>query len=338
MLETVNKSDWSVEIVPGWDRTGQAVGVVVVRAGYRFDAEGQLGHRETAIEPADRYVGDPRETSLVAAGDGVAFKDATDCLFHGTARPLQPQATAREVRVAVAGDRDRIDKRLRVAGPRHWQATPVGLVPSRAEPLEPTPVDYTHAFGGVDIKARGMERRNPVGMGFSERRRGAKGAALPRVEYLNAPMTRWSQRPAPAALGPLAPGWQPRRQRLDGLDYEALADGRCPYPDPIPGRLFNVAADDQQLEQPLSGGESVYIEGMGLASRSPVRLILPGTAPVAGVATRRDAQRVPLVCDTLIVDADAGTLDLVWRGHVTNQVTDQQKRWVVVAPPKEAAA
>lgn len=338
MLEIINKTSWPAQRFEGWNRRGQSAAIVVVRAGYQFDASGELTPREAAIEPADRYSGEPNESSLAAAGDGVAFKDGADCLFHGTAHPLQPGATAREVRVSVTNGEGGFDKRLRVAGRRQWRATIVGMVPSEPRPLEATPVIYEHAFGGADVAAHEIERRNPVGTGFSARRGGAKGAELPRIEYRDDTMTRWGQRPRPAGLGPVPPGWQPRRAAIEQLDQNAAANGRCPYPEPLPQGLYNVAPTDQQLDAPLRGGEHVYLEGIGVASGGPVTLSVPTAAPAACVATETETERLPLALDTLIVDADSATLDCVWRGSVAEPIKERNRRWAVITERSREAA
>jgi hypothetical protein len=268
----------------------------------------------------------------------MAFKQGADCLVHGTVHPFEAGAPAREVRVTVTTAHERIDKRLRVAGRRYWQKTPVGLVPSNPEPLQATPLCYEYAFGGVDTRARELEPRNPVGMGFSARPGGAKGAELPRIEYPDDTLTHWSKRPRPAGLGPIAPGWEPRRALTDELDIDALNEGRCPYPQNVPRPIHNVAPPDQRLDQPITGGERIDIEGVGIADREAITVELPMLAPVACVVDRQSTKPLPMTCDTLIVDADAGTLDQVWRGTVIDGPNDRKQRWAIIAAPSEEAA
>lgn len=343
MLELINRTEDAAEIFRGWAPDHSSVAILAVRTRYHFGPAG-LGERgSTEIEPSDRYYGSPADSSLARAGDGVPFKTGTDCLFYGTARPPRDGMRGCGVRVTANTAAGGFDKSLRVAGRRYWQRSPVGLVPSKPEPVQPTPLCYEYAFGGVDRKARELETRNPVGMGLNERRITAKGAELPRIEYPKAAMTSWSKRPPPAGLGPIAPGWEPRRRRNDQLDTEALAAGLCPYPDPVPEGLYNTAPEDQRLPAPVTGGERLMLTGFGQACPSPIQLTLPKPDLHLRVTDGHHASTVELTTDTVEIDADAGTLDLLARARVPDSELDTQSRWLVLTrddndQAKEAAA
>jgi len=120
---------------------------------------------------------------------------------------------------------------------------------------------------------------------------------------------------AKTALGPSAPsGLRELTERPDGplLDlegHEAL------YPS------FNCAPEDQQLPDPIS--ESATVMLAGLTRDAPQKVFrLPGLRPQVFYleSTPRPGEpadrRVPLVCDTLWVDVDSGTMTLTWRGIV----------------------
>lgn len=339
MLELCNDSPWAARLFPGWDRERREVMTCVLKARYRFDASGRLELGDApSIEAVDRHGGDPLRSSLVRASEGVPFKAGGEWLAHGTAMPQRPEQRARLVTVTLATPRDTWTKSLQVTGRRCWQRTLFGLVPGPAEPLAPTPLCYELAFGGVDTEGRALEPRNPIGMGLHASRQTAADAELPRVEPAGTALTRWSQRPEPGGFGPIPPGWQPRRALAADIDEEAAAAGRCPYPEPVPEPLFNAAPEDQRLPDAFRGGELLTLDGFGLAGPTPVTIIVPAFRPPVRLVTADGAAALATVCDTLVMDADEGTLDLVARASVACPRVDPVAGWLVVSDPEAAAA
>lgn len=335
MLELANASPWAAGLFPGWDAQRREVVVVAVKVRFRFGADGTLEpDAPPSLVAADRHHGEPASSSLAQAAEGVPFKQGAECLIHGTVHPAAAGQRARGVRVALEAPGGGWCKQLRVTGRRRWQRTALGLVPGEAEPLQPTRLRYEYAFGGVDVRCRALEVRNPVGMGFAASRRGAAGAELPRIEYQDEPVSRWGQRPRPAGLGPVAVDWQPRRGLMAACDDEAAAAGLCPYREPVPADLFNAAPADQRLPGPFAGGERLSLEGIGCWGGAAVLLSLPAFAPrlrlTSGSGGPRDFQAA---CDTAQVDADAGTLDMVARACLPWNRLSAETGWVLVRPP-----
>ncbi|AUX44041.1 hypothetical protein SOCE26_055010 [Sorangium cellulosum] len=120
----------------------------------------------------------------------------------------------------------------------------------------------------------------------------------------------------PAGFGPLRPEWPERAQRLRrhaaGWDHARWAGHALP--EGIDPGYFNVAPLDQ-VTNDLTGAEQIVLEH--LHPRFP-RLTTRLRAPVprAIALTSGAEQRVPLRCDTLVIDADHGVAALVWRAQL----------------------
>ncbi|WP_437518076.1 DUF2169 domain-containing protein [Sorangium sp. So ce1099] len=139
----------------------------------------------------------------------------------------------------------------------------------------------------------------------------------------------------PAGFGPLRPEWPGRAQRLRrhaaGWDHARWVER--PLPEDIDAAYFNVAPPDQVTEE-LTGAERIVLEHLHPRfARLVTRLCAP--APRAFTATYGIEQRVPLRCDTLVIDADRGVAALVWRGQLL--LDHPQREGVVVVTHDDAA-
>ncbi|WP_437594699.1 DUF2169 domain-containing protein [Sorangium sp. So ce1000] len=120
----------------------------------------------------------------------------------------------------------------------------------------------------------------------------------------------------PAGFGPLRPEWPDRAQRLRrhaaGWDHARWAEQALP--EGIDTGYFNAAPLDQVTNE-LTGTEPIVLEHLHPRfPRLATRLRAP--APSAIVMTNGAELRVPLRCDTLVIDADHGAAALVWRGQL----------------------
>ncbi|WP_437805346.1 DUF2169 family type VI secretion system accessory protein [Sorangium sp. So ce1078] len=120
----------------------------------------------------------------------------------------------------------------------------------------------------------------------------------------------------PAGFGPLRPEWPDRTQRLRrhaaGWDHTRWTERALP--EGIDTGYFNVAPLDQVTNE-LTGTEQIVIEHLHPRfPRLATRLLAP--APSAIAVSNGVEQRIPLRCDTLVIDADHGVAALVWRGQL----------------------
>ncbi|XYI03732.1 DUF2169 domain-containing protein [Sorangium sp. So ce1128] len=139
----------------------------------------------------------------------------------------------------------------------------------------------------------------------------------------------------PAGFGPIRPEWLGRAQRLRrhaaGWDHARWVER--PLPEDIDAAYFNVAPPDQVTDE-LTGAERIVLEHLHPRfARLVTRLRAP--APRAFTATYGVEQRVPLRCDTLVIDADRGVAALVWRGQLL--LDHPQREGVVVVTHDEVA-
>ncbi|MGK3983770.1 DUF2169 domain-containing protein [Sorangium sp. So ce136] len=139
----------------------------------------------------------------------------------------------------------------------------------------------------------------------------------------------------PTGFGPLRPEWPGRAQRLRrhaaGWDHARWVER--PLPEDIDAAYFNVAPPDQVTDE-LTGAERIVLEHLHPRfARLITRLRAP--APRAFTTTYGVEQRVPLRCDTLVIDADRGVAALVWRGQLL--LDHPQREGVVVVTHDEAA-
>lgn len=222
--------------------------------------------------------------------------------FSPGGRPVQRTTAG----VTLAG----VKKRLDVVGHRVWSDRQLGAQLSDPLPFTEMPVDYRHAFGGAGFAA------NPAGLGM-------EGNRLPNLENPGSPMRAPSDRPAPAALGPLNPEWAQRRAAR-GKNYgQDWAKNRAPfYADDFDWQHFQCAPRDQQIDGYFRGDEELGLEHL---HRDHPRLTtkLPGLR--VRVFVERDQAEpaeIPMNLDTVLVDSDASVVYLTWRGLAAVRTVD----------------
>lgn len=241
---------------------------------------------------------DARAGDLLYPGDLADHKPLADLMLIGTCHvPGGRPAEACPVRFSVGA----FSKVLHVVGPRTWVSSVLGDHPSEPARFTSMRVAYTHAFGGAG------HAPNPAG----------KGLATPDLHNVTLPGERVrgrGDRPAPAGFGPISPHWAERTGKL-GTAYGAeWRKTRAPfYAEDFDPSYFNAAPADQRV--PYLRGD----EALSFANMHPERVLfesrLPGVRVRAFVHdTAGRFREVPLVLDTLFVDADALRLSLVWRG------------------------
>lgn len=178
---------------------------------------------------------------------------------------------------------------------------------------------------------------NPVGSGFTRtwflQATGIDSLPAPRIENPAAPLTArafWQTAcggasPPTAGMGFVGRGWLPRRQWIGTVDMQRKwGDDEVPLlPKDFDFRYWNGAPADQQCRF-LEGGEQFTLTNLCAADAPYARTdsqgnrVLAFTLPVQalfllGVDTENKVGAMPLAIDTVVIDLDAGQVELTWR-------------------------
>ena len=335
-----NQTNWSAQTQPGWLRNGQLCHSVVVKISARFELDGSITPLPQAVELAsgDQYIDESEDRSLACANDLVPFKQGFEWLLTGQVQVAEGR-TAQNVTLAwVRNGQPLQEKTLALFGPRQWQKTWVGIVPSEPEPLTDIPLQWELAYGGQDDSGDEVLAENPVGQGWcGKSRKAAIGQAMPQIEQQPL-LLRAGQRRTPGGFGPVAPHWAPRQAGFSSLDAEALSHGESPYQPQTPADLYNAAPQDQRLEQSPLAGDAVLLKGFYREAPNLV-LTLPTVTPL--VFCRADssrATRLALQWDTLLIDTTEQRLDWVFRGALPMAAVPEEACLVVTDPNVEPEA
>ncbi len=209
----------------------------------------------------------PEELGKEAGLDVAMPKSRSEFLVTGSAFvPGGQPSTTCPVQVRVGG----LEKQLYVIGDRRWERgeqTP-------PEPFSQMPLGWENAFGGPEHK------ENPLGKGRLEKK-AEKGAlhALPNVVAPGKLITSPRQTPDPAGFGPIDMSWPQRMKKLGTYDMAWLKELFPAYAKDIDWTFFNLAAEDQQQQEPFVGTEAFRIDNM-----HPSKPVLEGQLP--GLCTR----------------------------------------------------
>ncbi len=237
--------------------------------------------------------------SLAYASDFVPYKPNADLLVR--ARACAPGAEP--VRYLPVGFRvGGMEKELLAVGDRRWKRGLLGASPGEPEPFTELPLTWERAFGGDG------DSRNPVGVGRA-------GDAMPNVEWPNRLLRSPKDQAEPAALGPVASSWEPRKSRMGTYRGDYL-ETRWPwYPEDLEWSHFSSAPEDQQVAGYLRGDEELAFRNLH-PTRPEIEARLPGLqARCFATFADGNTRPVDLVLDTMFADLERERIVLVWRGR-----------------------
>ena len=318
--EIDNRTPFAFEPLFIADEDGRPIVVPIVKATFDVSARGEvtLGETQVPVDFRGALYGEPAKSSPRLEPETAFFKPATDCVLIGHAVSEHP-TTQLDVGVRVGP----VTKVARVTGNRWWLEGAVGLTMSSPEPFRLMPLVYERAFGGWDRtpekeEDHQYEPRNPVGVGFVGKHGFAKtGSPLPNIEDPSQMLTSPTGRVRPTGFGFLGVEWQPRVSFAGTYDEEWTKNRAPLLPTDFDRRFFNAASEGLVAAGYLRGDEWVQAFGVTLEGKWEFRL--PGVAtPMVTVAVRLGGD-IPLETnlDTVIVDADARRLTLIWRTFTT---------------------
>ena len=237
----------------------------------------------------DVFFDDEPGGSLRYPSDVAPPKDAVDVVATGFVY-RRDGASVATARLSVG----EVDRRVVAMGPRRWDR---GVL-TAPEPFERVAMRHEHAVGGAEVDA------NPVGTG-------ADGTPPPGLEDPDRLMRAPSDRPAPACLAPVSPSWKARQG--GGTYDQRWMDRQWPdVPTDFDRRAFQVAPPDQRCAS-LRGDEAYVLSSMRPGGED-WRGSLPGVRPLCFAWRQGESEPVGLKLDTVVFDAEAGRVTLVWRG------------------------
>ncbi len=332
MLELANQSNWAAGLYPGWGKDKNYQYTLVVKQRFTFELTGELvaTNEAAAIQQNDVYSGDPLTSSLKAANEIAPFKKGGEIIIFGTAYPHKSQAKASPVKVEIKGEALHWKKELVVSGTRIWTKGFLGLKASEAHLLKPTPLTYEFTYGGSHPENEEIVvESNPAGMGYVGKGKNSENVKLPQIEEINSLVSSLKDSPVVAGFAPIAPFWSPRDQLNQDINEQAARKGDCHYGKNIPDTLHNCAPVDQQFEQAFTGKELISLSGFFESVRS-INLRLALETPDVILLDSEQENYLSPVLDTIVIDADAQTIECLWRCAIAHDRTETEIGWVYV--------
>ena len=316
--EVDNSTPFAFEALFVTDEAGRPVAVPIVKGTFVLGEDPLLASVQDPVRLGGLAYGEPGETSDRMEAQVAFAKPGTDVALVGHAHAPQSGVADMEVDFQLAGLR----ASARVRGNRHWQRRLLREVPTKPEPFERIPLVWERAFGGWDRHSedpdhhRG-ETRNPFGVGFRRRLTPfAEGAPLPNIEGIGEEASSYSARVRPAGFGFTGAGWTPRRDFAGTYD-ESWAENRAPMlPEDFDRRFFQAAAPGLSSAAPLRGDERGVARGA--TASGEIVFQLPGVLPPSVLAELQTAESedIAMALDTVVVDTDAMSIQLTWRGSL----------------------
>lgn len=318
-MELLNATRLMAAYTQGLAPDGRESLVVVAKGTFDLPLDGseaRLAEVQRPLLMADEYVGEPGLSAPRQEMDFAPLKPFCDVLVMGKAHaPNGRPATQITAGIRVG----RVSKAFSVLGPRQWQPGMLGASPGVPQPFLEQDIGYAHAFGG----SRAMADRpdfaetylpNPAGTGWYPKSAGTAeivGMPMPNTEALGQPIDGPHGDFTPMALGPIGRHWPPRIGYAGTYDDAWLADHFPFLPPDFDPRYYQAAPPDQQTEY-LQGGEDVLLLNLTKQERAGFK-VPRMQVPVTFFLKKGGHETVQAVIDTLVVDTDAGKVEITWR-------------------------
>jgi hypothetical protein len=247
--------------------------------------------------------------------DEVFYKGGVDVFVFGHARAPEGEPVAEmQVRVSVGA----WSRAVRVIGNRVWQRRGARLEAGPPAPFVEMPLGLSHAYGGVSEwdALPNPYPANPDGKGFFIEEEQAEGGALPNLEELDAPIAAWTDRPAPAGLGPCPLQSPLRLMNGIGFDDKGLIVKVRPT-------LFN-AAFPRMIAPAVAPGARVVVEGV--RADGPVEFRLPDQLPRVRLTFEPEVIEQTLAIDQIGIEADLNRVVVAYRYPFRYVIYPMQRR------------
>ncbi len=234
------------------------------------------------------------EMTVPLIDEGVT-KSIPEFLVHGYAYTQDENTSA----VAVKAKFAQREKTLLVFGERHW----LEGKPTTPQPFKKMPLTWDRAYGGADFNLNLVGRGRAVKEGVQW---------LPNIEQVDQRIIRPDQVVRPAGFG-VRDVMHPERVAHRGTyDGSYLVEHSPGFPPDTNWRYFNLAPQDQWLENSLRGNEAFSFENM-----HPEKSIVAGELPglkaraFAAYGSGKKARKEDAQADNALVEVPM-RLTTVW--------------------------
>jgi hypothetical protein len=324
------RTDATVRLLPKFGLDGAPCYVVVIKQRFAVQPMGAVRREPGAKvrlvdEPWDP---DVPESSIRYPSDACLRKPSTDVVVVGSAMAVNAQPVAElDVLVRVGP----VSKQLKVFGLRVWFKGALGMTLTPPKPFQSVPLLWENAYGGMDTsnpKALAHEPRNPVGRGVVSDPDLLLHKPGPQIEDPADLIRNARSKPAPAGVGAIGPGVEPRL-RYAGTHDDRWQKERMPLPPlDFDERHNQVAAPGLICPGYLGGGEPVAL--VGLSEDGPLEFELPKLAFYVGSETADGAQEHRPALDTVLLEPNERAFELTWRAIVPVPKRARELRSVTV--------
>jgi hypothetical protein len=328
-----NRTSYAAERNWTRDKSGVHHWLVAVKATFDIATDGKLAIADEQIPPvlAPVYYGEPGLSSLRYDSDLLAMKPGTDIIVNAHSHaPGGKPATQVDVTLRI----DKLNKTLRVNGPRVYAFNMGFLTCTAAQPFTTQPIRYEWAYGGSDFsdpdpKNHRIDPRNPIGKSFTVREPNLKGQPVHSVEFPSGNAAKMG----PAGFGAIDRSWTPRREYAGTYDDKWENTKKPLLPDDYDDRFGMCAPADQLPPEPLRGGERVELTNM--TPHGSLKFELPKGYFVFttrfGSRTEDHRSRLGLV----LIEPDDMRLIMVWQTalRVPARQTEQLDETTIVEKP-----
>jgi hypothetical protein len=314
--ELNTRTDATVELLPMFGLDGAPCYIVVIKQRFHITPMGVVSREPGAQVRWVDELWEPEvpESSIRYPSDVCLRKPGTDVVVVGSAMAVDAKpVTELDVLVRVGP----VSKQLKVFGLRVWFKGALGMTLTPPRPFQSVPLRWEYAYGGMDTsnpRKLAYEPRNPVGRGVVADSETLLHKPGPQIEDTADLIRSARSHPAPAGVGAIGPGFEPRR-RFAGTYDDRWQTERMPLP-PIDfdERHNQVAAPGLVSSSYFRGGEPVSL--VGLCEDGPLEFALPKLAFYAGSETASGSQEYRPALDTVLLEPNERRFEMTWRALI----------------------
>ncbi len=344
-MQLQNFSKLQAAYTMGLQKDGRQCIVVIAKGSWEIpqsldEAPRLITHNPLPIFEVDEFFGEPGESAQKHEYDFARFKPACDVVMNASAYAdygFQEKVVDVNLRID-----DKIDKSIRVHGPRVWRSD-LGLVSiDEADYFERQEIHYGLTYGGVDKtwEADGQTATylaNPVGIGYQPNapRKAFVGQPAPQLESLKHRISGVNDNAPPMSFGVISKNFPERLKYAGTYDDHWLKNVRPLLPDDFDERFYQCAPPDQRMPY-IRGNEVVTLTHLS-ARDAVVQFKLPRYKLfMSHMKGGLNEIEIEARADTLIIEPDENRFSIVWRGNIPIQNTIHEIGDVIVGEPTKA--